>query len=332
MDSERSEALNIMTIPGLTEQGRGDDSISYHDIGPQERTPRLALVADLRGQDLNGMFVLARLAAFLRDIEAGERGGLRLRERILVIPTVGHAPAARRRGARRTARSWWATTEAVVAATHAAYYRVVIHPSPDIEEMPQVWLYAPNDDERASACLFGLPAVIERPLEQGHAPALMRAWRQYGGESFVIHAGQASGLQTPHCESLFRALVAFLDRTGIVTGLRLTDEEDDLRYFDQQQVLVVLADQPGIFSSHQAVGRWVRAGEELGHVYDGFTGDEQTRVVAPVAGLLASLRRQPLLRAGDLVARILVPDRVAIRRDRSRLRGERHEQRVSQRV
>ena len=49
-------------------------------------------------------------------------------------------------------------------------------------------------------------------------------------------------------------------------------------------------------------------------------------VIAPVAGLLASLRRQPLLREGDLVARILTPART-IRCERARPRGERHERR-----
>lgn len=319
-----------MTIPGLTERARGYSSVLHHDIGPRERAPRLALVADLQGQELNGMFVLSRLAAFLRDIDAGARQGLRLRERVLVVPTGGNAPEARRTSVRQAARVRWAMTEAVVAVTQAAYYRVAIHPSLDIEEMPQLRLYAPNDDERASACLFGLPVVIERPIEQSDVPALVRAWRLHGGESFAIHAGQATGLQTGHCESLFRALVAFLDRAGIVSGLRLADEEEDLRYFGLQQVFVVLAEQSGIFSSHQEVGRWVQAGEELGHVYDGFTGGERARVVAPVAGLLASLRRQPLLREGDLVARILMPDR-AVRRERARPAGERHEPRFGQR-
>ena len=322
--------MSTMTIPGLNERWRGDGSILHHDIGPRERAPRLALVADLHGQELNGMFVLSRLAAFLRDIDAGKRQDLRLRERVLIVPTIGNAPEAPETGARQAARLRWAMTEAVVAVTQAAYYRVAIHPSPDIEEMPQVRLYAPNDDERASACLFGLPAVIERPIEQSDAPALVRAWRLHGGESFAIHAGQANGLQAGHCESLFRALVAFLDRTGIVSGLRLADEEEDLRYFGLRQVFVVLAEQSGIFSTRQQVGRWIRAGEELGYVYDGFTGGERARVVAPVAGLLASLRRQPLLGEGDLVAWILMPDR-AVRRERARPMGERHERRFGQR-
>lgn len=315
-----------MTIPGMTERLRGDSSIPHHDIGPRERAPRLALVADLQGQEVNGMFVLSRLAAFLRDIEAGQRQDLYLRERVLVIPGVGNIAEAPGTGAQQAAWLRWAMTEAVAAVTQSAYYRVAIHPTPDIEEMPQVRLYAPNDDERASACLFGLPAVIERPLEPGDTPALVRAWRRCGGENFALHAGQAGGLQTAYCESLFRALMAFLDRAGIVSGLRLANEEEDLRYFGLRQVFLVQAEQSGIFSSRHEVGRWVRAGEELGQVYDGFTGGERARVTAPVAGLLASLRRQPLLRKGDLVARILMPDRV-VRCERPRLKEARHERR-----
>ncbi len=318
--------MDSLTIPGLAEPRCGDSSIPHHDIGPRARAPRLALVADLQGQDLNGMFVLSRLAAFLRDIETGQQRDLRLRERVLIIPTVGNALETQVASAQRAAWLRWAMTEAVAAVTQAAYYRVAIYPSVDVEEMPQVWLYAPNDDERASACLFGLPAVIERPLA-GDAPALIRAWRLRGGENFAIHAGRASGgVQAGHCESLFQALVAFLDRTGIVSGLRLANEEEYLGYFGLRQVVAVLAEQAGIFSSRQEVGRWVRAGEELGQIYDGFTGGERARVVAPVGGLLAGLRRQPLLREGDLVAWILMPDRVA-RWEQSRLRGEPHERR-----
>ena len=177
-------------MSGLTERWRGERSILHHDIGPRERTPRLALVACVENnQDVNGMFVLSRLVAFLRDIEAGERPGLRLHERIVIVPTVGNSPDESDVDSRRIGWARWAITEAVVALTRIAYYRVDIYPaSLDIEEMPQLRLYAPNDDERASACLFGLPAVLERPLEPGDTPGLVRIWRLYGGENFSIHA------------------------------------------------------------------------------------------------------------------------------------------------
>lgn len=289
--------------------------IGYHDLGPRERTPRLALVADLEGSELNGMFVLSRLAAFLTSIQLGEQPGLRLRERVVIVPTsralrVNDASATRgeSNASQVTGSEVQPLLDAVVAVTRKAYYRVDIHTANlDIEELPQIRLYAPNDDERASACLFGLPAVIERPHDPGVTSRLVQAWDACGGENFVIRAGQSGNLQTRHCEVLFRALLAFLDRTGILSGLTLAAEEEDLRYFGADQVLTVLAEQSGLFTSRLEVGRWVRAGEELGHIYDSFSGGIKTRVVAPVAGLLASLRRQPLLCARDLIARILIP-------------------------
>ncbi|MGB2681834.1 MAG: hypothetical protein WBE39_11030, partial [Candidatus Competibacter sp.] len=141
------------------------------------------------------------------------------------------------------------------------------------------------------------------------ASGLTHAWRDQGGENFSIYAGQSGSVQTQHCETVFRSLVAFLDRTGIISGLHSTDEEE-LGYFGLRQIVVVSAAQPGIFSSRLEVGRWVRPGEELGQIYDSFSGETREQVAAPVAGLLASLRRQPLLGKGELLARILLPDAV----------------------
>ncbi len=294
-------------------QTREEDWIFRHDIGPCGRAPRLALVANLQGGELNGLFVLARLATFLRGIEAGRWRGLRLRERVIVVPTANaanlRAISVKQFGRKQPEIKTVARdlTESVVNITQSAYYRVNVHTaSTDLEEMPQVRVYTPSDDERASACLFGLPAVIERPLVRGGAPNLMRAWHPHGGENFAVYAGRAGNLQPGHCETLFRALVTFMDRVGIIEGLDLAEEEDDLHYFSLNQMHVVHAEQSGIFSSRLEVGRWVQAGEEIGQGYDGFTGETQARIVAPRAGLLTSLRRQPLLYEGDLVARIMI--------------------------
>jgi len=314
-----------MSTPALlrmTAPLRDTFEIPYHDIGPPERPPRLALVAGLHGNELNGVFVLSRLASFLNGIHNGNRSGQHLHERVVIIPAVNVL------GVNTRSRTWpfdkidinrmfpghaeGETTQRIAAAllqvTSQAYYRVDIHTSNlDIEEMPQVRLYAPNDDERATACLFGLPAVLERPINRIFTTNLVHAWRDYGGENFVIQCGLAGNLQTAHCETLFRGLVAFLDRTGIVTGLTLAEDEEDLRYFGLHQTFAMLAEHAGIFVSRLEVGRWLQAGDSLGHVYDGFTGDIRTEVIAPVAGLLSSLRRQPLLFEGDMLARILTP-------------------------
>ncbi|MGB2683153.1 MAG: hypothetical protein WBE39_17805, partial [Candidatus Competibacter sp.] len=136
---------------GLAIPGAGNPLFPYYDIGPKGRTPRLALVADLHGKDLNGLFVLSRLAAFLRSIRLGERRGLRLRERVVIVPTLNSLEALdprklpqRARGGQR--RSLWSLiVEALLALTRAAYYRVNIHQvSLDVEEIPQIRLYSPS--------------------------------------------------------------------------------------------------------------------------------------------------------------------------------------------
>jgi hypothetical protein len=193
----------------------------------------------------------------------------------------------------------------VLGLTQRAYYRIDIHSSNlDIEEMPQVRLYEPNDDERASACLFGLPAVIERPFSQAHETTLDHAWRQRGGENFVLQAGRAGDLQTTHCDALFRALVAFLDQTGVVEGVELPAEEVDLQYFGINQTFSLISEYAGFFVSHRQVGHWLQAGDLIGEVYDGFSGAPQAELRAPVGGLLSALRCQALLCEGDLVARM----------------------------
>ncbi len=292
-------------------------SVPYHDFGPTDRPPRLVLVAGLHGNELNGVFVLARLADFLSQV--AHKPLQTLRERVVIVPAVNligvnlcrrvwppeQRDINRHFPGHREGASLERLTAALVQLTKSAYYRVDIHSSNrDIEEMPQVRLYEPNDDERATACLFGLPAVIERPTYPLFTTTLLHAWQGLGGENFVIQGGQADGLQMNHCGTLFRALLGFLDRTGIVTGLTLAEEDDHLHYFSFRQAFAVLTQQAGWFVSHREVGQWLQAGDLVGCIYDGFNGMLCREIKAPVAGLLGSLRRQPLLFEGDLIARI----------------------------
>jgi len=78
-----SPALLHMTAPS-----REDFDVPYHDFGPSTEAPRVALVAGLHGDELNGVFVLSRLASFLRRVAHGERPGSELRGRVVVIPAV----------------------------------------------------------------------------------------------------------------------------------------------------------------------------------------------------------------------------------------------------
>ena len=310
----------------MTAPTREDFEVPYHDFGPGDEDPTLACVAGLHGNELNGVFVLARFASFLARLAEGGYPGARLRRRVLVIPAVNALGLNVRR------RAWpfdgtdlnrmfpgydaGETTQrvaaAVLRATAAARWRIDLHSSNvDFEELPQVRLFAPGPEEREAARWLGLPALLERPVTPTLTTTLAHAWLERGRRGLVIQAGHAGGLQPAHCERVFRALVGFLLRTGAAEGLSLSDPEHEVHAFGPRQALPLISDHAGWFVSRLEVGRWLRPGDLVGYVYDGFSGELGAEIRSPVAGLLSGIRRQPLLCEGDLVARLLTREEFA---------------------
>ncbi len=300
-----------------------EQTLFAHEIGSEGKRPRIALVTRLGSDEVNGTFVLLRLADYLRGVVDGAYSGQQLSGRVLIVlasPSrdasddntavfgTSARPSSNAAGIRQLGTNRNGFDE-IIETTRNAYYRVEIGASSThLEELPQVCLYECSDDERASAFLFGLPAIIENRRPVLPVNALAAAWQSLGGENFVIHAGQAGNLQPQHCERLFRALVSFLDRTGVLEGIDLSEEEDHIHHFGVHQTLPVLAESTGFFVSRLEVGRWTRAGESLGMVYDRFHGRLAGDIKAPASGLVCALRRHPLLVEGDTVAQIQTQD------------------------
>jgi uncharacterized protein len=309
----RKELL-LMTAPV-----RENVEIPYHDLGPNSSLPEIALVAALHGDEINGTYILARLADFLRSVEEGKYPDLKLHKRVLIIPAVNVM------GINTRSRSWpfdkndlnrmfpgsphGETTQriayAVLEATKKARYRIDIHSSSaDFEELPQVRVYYPTAEEKEGARRFGLPAIMERHPGPVFSTTLMNAWRVWPGENYLLTVGHAGNIQLYHCQEVFKALVAFLGRTGILEGVNIQEGDHGVFYFTRAHEARIYAEQAGMFVSDSRVGRWVNKGQELGYIYDSFNGNVHTKVVAPVTGLLTGIRRQPLLFEGELLLRV----------------------------
>ena len=309
----RKELL-LMTAPV-----RDSVEIPFHDIGPTAPHPEIALVAALHGDEINGTYILARLADFLRAVEEGKYPTLTLRKRVLIVPAVNVM------GINTRSRSWpfdkndlnrmfpgsphGETTQriayAVLEATRKARYRIDIHSSSaDFEELPQVRVYYPTDAEKTGARLFGLTAIMERRPGPVFSTTLMNSWKVWPGESYLLTVGYAGNIQLKHCQDVFNALVTFLGRTGILEGVTLQEGDQGVFYFTRGHEARVYAEQAGMFVSDSQVGRWITKGQELGYIYDSFNGNVHTRIAAPATGLLTGIRRQPLLFQGELLLRV----------------------------
>ena len=313
----------MTTTPSLLEMTapcREDFEIPFHEIGDPAKELCLAMVAGIHGDELNGVFILSRLADYLAGVVAGRYPGVELMKRVFIVPAVNVL------GLNLRMRLWpfdktdinrmfpgydqGETTQRIAAsvlkATHSAFYRIDVHSSNlDIEEMPHLRLYDPTESERLSAERFGLPILSNR-IDAVLSVSLVRAWKDFPGENFVLRGGKAGELQLDHCEKLFHALLLFLFSVGILAGEKRLESEEESPVFTQEQNFRLISDQAGFFVSKMDVGRWVQAGDLLGVLYDGYTGKVRSEIHAPRAGLLLALRRQPLVFQGDLIARLLV--------------------------
>jgi uncharacterized protein len=301
----------------------GAFEIPYHDLGPKARRPRLALVGGIHGNELNSIFVVARLAAFLKETLRGR--GSRMRERVILIPGVNIL------GLHTLQRLWpfdktdinrmfpgydaGETTQriadAVFKRTAPARQRIDIHASNlEFEEVPQVRLYGSSAKERDSARRLGLPAIVECPVNKTSASTLLNAWKSLGGQNFVIQAGCAGQLQPELCEKVYRALANYMIQTGILEGVSLLEDpaepadREEPWYFPLRHTVSLVSEEAGLFVARNVLGRWVEEGDWLGTLYDGFEGRLRAQVRAPVSGMLTGLRRQAMLYQGDLLARI----------------------------
>ena len=145
---------------------------------------------------------------------------------------------------------------------------------------------------------------MERSKSPVFSTTLMNAWSFWPGQSFLLQVGQAGSIQLLHCQQVFRGLVNFMGRIGVLEGVDLTEAEEESLSFSSELTSRVYAERAGMFVSDKLVGRWVSRDQELGYIYDSFNGNVISKVTAPVSGLLTGIRRQPMLFEGDLLLRI----------------------------
>ncbi len=71
-----------------------------------------------------------------------------------------------------------------------------------------------------------------------------------------------------------------------------------------EEVCRVTCEHPGIYEPEDCSGRWVKAGDRLGAIFDALAGEVREEITAPVDGLVFSQRSYSPVYPGTLIARI----------------------------
>lgn len=122
--------------------------------------------------------------------------------------------------------------------------------------------------------------------------------------TLVVEMGVGMRITRPYCRQLVEGIFYAMKEMGIWQGEvkpvrepMVSAEEDDVAFLN--------AARAGIFIQTAVHGQYVRTGDEVGQIIDPLEGVLRQRVLAPVDGVLFTIREYPVVDEGSLVGRIL---------------------------
>ncbi len=283
---------------------------------------RFAMVSGLHGDELDGLYLSCRLAAFMRDWESAGRE---------VCGEVALIPVANPLATASTGRFWPmgqvdvnrcfpgpSPTSHGEGSAHvwagALFERlqkfdlvIDVHSSNlFLRECPQIRILNRYAEQAAPFAdhanvdlvwIHDAPTVIETTLSYNlNAVAV---------PTLVIEMGVGLRIQPDFVDMVFKGILNLLDRMGILPGampdaavkhpIHATD--DNVRYLNSES--------GGFFLPDARVGFGIRSGERVGRILDSLTGAVKEDVVSRWNGYLFTIRAHPIVYPGSLMARIV---------------------------
>ncbi|HXH02213.1 MAG TPA: M14 family metallopeptidase [Candidatus Competibacteraceae bacterium] len=286
--------------------------------------PRVAVTAGIHGDELEGVYLCHRLAAWLEALE--QRAPEALRGRIELYPALN--PTALD-GLRRTIpgcetdlnRSFpghpqglpaQRLAHAVLQALDGCDLVVDVHASNRyLQELPQVRI-----EQRWAETLLPLARVLGLPLIWVHGAvnilesSLASNLNRRATPCLLLELGNGDSHTPAYAESLCAGLLRLWRHLGV-----LDDESEQAGpaslLAGDDDIQVVHSDSAGgLFLPTVQVGERVFAGQSLGRIVSPLRARPLAETVAPSDGLLFTLRRAHPVPQGTLLARIVTDTEV----------------------
>lgn len=157
--------------------------------------------------------------------------------------------------------------------------------------LPVIWY---QSFQEPSTRYLEVPGTVEGTLQY--------CLHQHGIENIVLCGGP--DLDIKQGIRLFRALLRLLFHMEILHGPPLEESEPQAEGRQVKTITPVLSRRAGLFLSQSTLGESVKKGSYLGETVDVQSGQVLDQTFSPVDGVLLSLRKQPMIGEGMLLARI----------------------------
>ena len=175
-----------------------------------------------------------------------------------------------------------------------------------LQELPQIRIiedYA--DDLLPLALQTKIDLIWVHPMAGVFESTLGHNMNRGGIPTLVIETGICLRIETECVDRLLQGMMHLLHQQGVLASLpaNIPAMPAPLVVYPRG-VGQTLAQQAGLFVSRANVGQRVGEDEVIGEIIDPLAGQILQRVTAPGKGLLFTLRQQPAVHAGALLARV----------------------------
>lgn len=288
--------------------------------GSANKGKTLSIVGGLRGNQFNGMRLLARLSGFLDAVEKGEATDYKILGNIQVFPLANLFAV---QGGTRN----WAfdnldfdlafpgydqgePTDRIARClyrhTLESDFGLAVHSYDSrYQELAHARLF--HGDRKARKLADGLGLRVVREIRETSVSELqlISHWRDKGVAALMLCPGETGTLDTGLCENLFGKLVDLMIGAGVLAREGSKPEPADVSLFTPKDETELKSACAGLFIPDCAVGDELNAGDKLGEIRDIYSGELLEEIVAPVKGLLVGLRVYPLVYQNEALATVV---------------------------
>lgn len=301
----------IATVPSYF---RDDMNIMGFRFGKGEKT--CAVLGALRGNEVQQLYVCARLVSFLREVERD--GGILPGKSVLVVPTaiglsmnVGDrlwSPENMDINRRFPGSSEGTTTERIAAALYdklkAYKYGVQLtsfyQPGAFI---PHVRMMETGRQNPELGREFGLPYIYVRAPRISDQTTLNYCWQLAGTQAYSLYAGKTEEIDENAAEQSLRAIIRFLNGRGVIRSEMTPGSAAAV--ITNDDLLTVSSSSAGLLRRVKHAGAHVRRGEQLAFIINPLDGSVKEVLKTPVTGMLFFIQDGPFVTEHSPVFQVL---------------------------
>ncbi|MGN0662720.1 MAG: M14 family metallopeptidase [Faecalibacterium sp.] len=275
-----------------------------------------AIVAGVRGNEVQQMYVCAKLVQRLRQLE--EQGNIAPGCELLVVPCVNHFSM-------NVGSRFWAmdktdinrmfpgydqgeTTQRIAAALFDAVqgYKYGIHFASFYlpgDFVPHVRMMNTGFQTASLGNLFGLPFVVMREPQPIDTTTLNYNWQVWETNAFSVYTKETDEIDEESARQAVAAVLRYLSRVGV---LRYHCHSGFLSTVVQESEMAnVLTPAGGIFRRFCAPGDEVEYGQKLGVILDPFTAEPVAEITCPTSGVLFFAMKKPLATEHEVAFKVI---------------------------